>query len=198
MGGGETSATTYLRDSQSGAANDNTSSLTTSPPMTTIPSASLIPTSTTTTATISSTSTSTTTTAPRQLDTGDVAGFRIINARLGDRSLLLALADTTALRSRGLMGVESLGQLDGMVFVWEDPLGVSFWMKNTLIPLDIGYFDEAEHLFLVLGMTPCTADPCPTYPSEKAVRYALEAVPGFFDDVALGESLTLGDTVASP
>ena len=127
-----------------------------------------------------------------------MAGFDIVSARLGNRSLLLAVADTTPLRSRGLMEVESLGDLDGMVFTWEQPQSVAFWMKNTLIPLDIGYFDEDGALFLVLSMVPCTADPCPTYPSESPIRYALEAVPGFFDDIALGESLTLGEIVSSP
>lgn len=142
--------------------------------------------------------TSTTTTPPPRLDTGDVEGFEIVTARLGAQSLLLALADTNRLRSRGLMGVRSLGELDGMVFAWQDPSTVSFWMKDTLISLDIGYFDEQGALFAVLEMVPCTQDPCPTYPSEAAVRYALEAVPGFFDDIPLGESLTLGETVLRP
>ena len=87
------------------------------------------------------------------------------------------------------MGVTSLGDLDGMLFAWEAPVQVSFWMKDTLIPLDIGFFDESGSLFLVASMVPCQADPCPTYPSEAPVRYALEALPGFFDAVALGEIL---------
>ena len=87
------------------------------------------------------------------------------------------------------MGVTSLGDLDGMLFAWETAVQVSFWMKNTLIPLDIGFFDENGALFLVLSMVPCQADPCPTYPAEAPVSYALEALPGFFDTVTLGEEL---------
>ena len=124
-----------------------------------------------------------------QPDAGDISGFEIVNADLGDRSLWVALADTPVLRSRGLMGVTSLGDLDGMLFAWDAPVQVSFWMKDTLIPLDIGFFDESGSLFLVASMVPCQADPCPTYPSEAPVRYALEALPGFFDAVALGEIL---------
>ncbi len=124
-----------------------------------------------------------------QLDAGDITGFEIIKAHLGNRSLRLALADTPALRSRGLMGVTSLGDLDGMLFAWDPPVQVSFWMKNTLIPLDIGFFNERGALFLVVPMVPCQADPCPRYPSEAPIRYALEALPGFFDTVALGEGL---------
>lgn len=124
-----------------------------------------------------------------RLDTGDVSGFEVITAHLGDRSLRLALADTPLLRSRGLMGVTSLGDLDGMLFSWDTAVQVSFWMKNTLIPLDIGFFDENGALFLVLSMVPCQADPCPSYPAGAPVSYALEALPGFFDAVALGEEL---------
>lgn len=91
-----------------------------------------------------------------------------------------------------------MGALDGMVFVWEDPHSVSFWMKGTLIPLDIGFFNPDGALFLVVSMTPCTSDPCPTYPSEGSVRYALEARPGFFDGVDSGEILTLGNPVVRP
>lgn len=134
--------------------------------------------------------------SPGRPDTGDVRGFEIVDARLGDRSLLLALADDAVLHRRGLMGVESLGELDGMVFSRDDPRPVSFWMKDTLIPLDIGFFDPDGALFLVLSMTPCDADPCPTYSSENPVRYALEARPGFFDGVSPGESLTLGATIS--
>ncbi len=112
--------------------------------------------------------------------------------------MLLALADTPALRSRGLMGVTSLGDLDGMLFAWDAPLEVAFWMKNTLIPLDIGFFDENGTLALVVSMVPCDADPCSTYPSERPILYALEALPGFFDTSALGESLIPRKNAASP
>ena len=112
--------------------------------------------------------------------------------------MLLALADTPALRSRGLMGVTSLGDLDGMLFAWDAPLEVAFWMKNTLIPLDIGFFDENGTLALVVSMVPCDADPRSTYPSEGPILYALEALPGFFDNAALGESLIPRKNAASP
>lgn len=96
------------------------------------------------------------------------------------------------------MGVTTLGDLDGMIFAWDESLPVSFWMKNTPMSLDIGFFDDDGALFEVLYMTPCTVDPCPTHPSRSPVRYALEAPPGFFDGVPRGESLIIGETVALP
>ena len=164
------------------------------------------PSSTTSSSTTASTAPSTSTTAVQAadgatlfpLDTGDVSGFEIVGAHLGGRSLRLALADTPALRSRGLMGVTSLGDLDGMLFAWDSPVQVSFWMKDTVIPLDIGFFDGSGALFLVVHMVPCQADPCPRYPSEAPIRYALEALPGFFDDVALEEALIPRKNAAAP
>lgn len=164
------------------------------------------PSSTTSSSTAASTVPSTSTTAVPattgatlpQLDTGDISGFEIVSAHLGDRSLRLALADTPVLRNRGLMGVTSLGDLDGMLFAWDSAVQVSFWMKDTLIPLDIGFFDESGALFLVVSMAPCQADPCPRYPSEAPIRYALEALPGFFDNVASGEALVPRKNTVTP
>ena len=96
------------------------------------------------------------------------------------------------------MGVTSLGDLDGMLFAWDSPVQVSFWMKDTLIPLDIGFFDESGSLFLVVHMVPCQADPCPSYPSESPILYALEALPGFFDDVASEEALVPRKNTVAP
>ena len=96
------------------------------------------------------------------------------------------------------MGVTSLGDLDGMLFAWDSPVQVSFWMKDTLIPLDIGFFDESGSLFLVVSMVPCEADPCANYPSGAPVSYALEALPGFFDTVALGEVLIPRNKLVAP
>lgn len=179
---------------------------TTADPVTTAAGAVDPPSSTTSTVTTVSTAPPTSTTAPpataadavSQLDTGDVSGFEIVTARLGDRSLRLALADTPVLRNRGLMGVTSLGDLDGMLFAWDSPAQVSFWMKDTLIPLDIGFFDESGSLFLVVHMVPCQADPCPSYPSEAPILYALEALPGFFDNVDSGEALVPRKNAVAP
>jgi hypothetical protein len=55
----------------------------------------------------------------------------------GQARFTVAVADTPAERAQGLMFVEEMGLLEGMLFVYEAPATASFWMRNTLIPLDM-------------------------------------------------------------
>jgi uncharacterized membrane protein (UPF0127 family) len=75
----------------------------------------------------------------------------------------IEIADTFASRQQGLMNRSSLQQDAGMLFVFDTPGSYGFWMKNTLIPLDIIWMDENFVVVDTATMTPCTADPCPTY-----------------------------------
>jgi uncharacterized membrane protein (UPF0127 family) len=105
---------------------------------------------------------------------------------VGDRVLLLAIADSPVLRAQGLMGVEDLGDLDGMLFYWRHEASGGFWMKDTPIPLDIVWFNEDGSYAGRDSMTPCTAasdDDCPTYTPEgdPDFRFAIEARVGDLD-----------------
>ena len=105
---------------------------------------------------------------------------------VGNRVLLLAIADSPALRAQGLMGVEDLGDLDGMLFYWRHEASGGFWMKDTLIPLDIVWFNEDGTYADRASMVPCppdVGDDCPLYrpEGEPDYRFAIEANPGELD-----------------
>jgi uncharacterized membrane protein (UPF0127 family) len=89
------------------------------------------------------------------------------------------LATDDASRAQGLMMRKSLAADHGMLFVFPDTQPRWFWMKNTLVPLDILYFDADRKLVsMQLDVPPCQADPCPSYPSDAPARYVLELSAG--------------------
>ena len=89
------------------------------------------------------------------------------------------LATNEAAREHGLMMRSSLAPDHGMLFVFPDTAPRGFWMMNTLIPLDILYFDSGRRLVSAqVDVPPCRADPCPIYPSAGPARYVLEVSAG--------------------
>ncbi|MDD5103306.1 MAG: DUF192 domain-containing protein, partial [Candidatus Peribacteraceae bacterium] len=96
-------------------------------------------------------------------------------------AVLAELARTPAEQQRGLMGRTSLADDAGMLFIFPDSATRSFWMKNTLIPLDIIFFDDAGAFVSQATMVPCSAESgmCPSTLSEGPARFALEVSAGF-------------------
>jgi uncharacterized membrane protein (UPF0127 family) len=88
------------------------------------------------------------------------------------------LADEEVERQRGLMEVSDLGHFEGMLFAWEEPVTTGFFMKDTLLALDIFFFDDAGALVDQTTLQPCPADPCPVFVADGLFRWALEAPAG--------------------
>jgi uncharacterized protein len=105
------------------------------------------------------------------------------------------IADTTSERAEGLMGRGSLADDAGMVFLFPEPERGSFWMKDTLIPLSIAFWDERGRIVAMLDMDPCASDPCPTYDPGVEYAGAVEVNQGFFDrhGVEVGDRIFLAD-----
>ncbi len=107
-------------------------------------------------------------------------------------AVALEVADTEPVRQRGLMFREHLAPNEGMIFVFPEPGYYPFWMKNTLIPLDMLWLDgRAQIVSIARSVPPCKADPCPSYPPEGTASYVIEVVSGF----ARQHALKVGDVV---
>jgi len=93
----------------------------------------------------------------------------------GEACFTVEIADTGAERALGLMHREYLAPERGMLFIFEGNSAYTFWMKNTLIPLDIIWLDEDKHVVYISEDTPpCKSDPCPSYGPSEPTRYVVE------------------------
>jgi uncharacterized membrane protein (UPF0127 family) len=131
--------------------------------------------------------------------TPPVEAFRtasvILHGSRGPVHVEVQEADSPATRERGLMGRTSMGANQGMIFLFDDvsdgPVTSEFWMKDTLIPLSVAFWDQQGRIVGIRDMAPCTKDPCPTYASPKPYTGALEMNMGFFDE----HGVTIGDRI---
>lgn len=96
------------------------------------------------------------------------------------------VADTPAEREKGLMGRSELPEDSGMLFALPEPEIMTFWMKNTPVPLELLFFDVEGGFVNALSMEPCEEDPCTTYSSAALAQYALEVAPGFRERHGIG------------
>ncbi len=119
-----------------------------------------------------------------------LADFRVGTVRLEGGEFVVAIADTPVLRPQGLMNVTNLLSLDGMVFFWPEDTETRFWMKDTLISLDIAWFDSSGLFISMLTMPPCgDEEHCPKYFAAGPYRSALEMPEGAMPDLREGSRL---------
>ncbi|NCN99093.1 hypothetical protein COU62_01815 [Candidatus Pacearchaeota archaeon CG10_big_fil_rev_8_21_14_0_10_35_219] len=83
-------------------------------------------------------------------------------------------AITSEERAMGLMFREYLPENSGMLFIFPESGIYQFWMKNTLIPLDIIWLNENYKVVQIEHVEPCQSNPCPIYNPEKEAKYVLE------------------------
>lgn len=88
---------------------------------------------------------------------------------IGGQRILLEVARTPQEQSTGLMYRTELAPNRGMLFVFSPPRPVSFWMKNTLIPLDMVFMSNGVVKYISEKVPPCTGNPCPGYGPEPKI-----------------------------
>lgn len=115
-----------------------------------------------------------------------------ITASTGEEIVVEAeIADSEAERRRGLMERTALADNAGMLFVFEQERQLSFWMKNTIIPLSIAYIDAGGRIVDIQDMQPLDET---SHPSDGPAQYALEVNQGFFEE----NGIEVGDRVELP
>jgi len=128
----------------------------------------------------------TATTAAAPADAASTVDYRLEPAGGNPVTVRLEVAADPATRARGLMERERVPPGTGMVFLYPADVAESFWMKNTLVPLSIAFVAADGRVVSVSEMTPCKADPCPSYAPAGPYRYAIELAAGSFGDAGVG------------
>ena len=108
-----------------------------------------------------------------------------------DQHISVEIADTQEERSQGLMYRKSLNKDVGMLFIFDSQGQHSFWMKNTLISLDMIWIDESLSVVDIKSVYPCTSETCESYTPIKEALYVLEVNLGF----AQKNNINVGDTL---
>ncbi len=111
-------------------------------------------------------------------------------AIIRDQIIELEVARTIPEQSKGLMFRTELPPNRGMLFPYDPPQFVSFWMKNCLISLDLIFIRDQTVIGIQAEAPPCETTPCPVYPSPGPVDNVLE--------LAGGQAAALGLNVGDP
>jgi uncharacterized membrane protein (UPF0127 family) len=140
------------------------------------------------------------TTAPAQGGRTATVAYRLEPAGGRPVTVRLEVAADPAARASGLMGRAEVPEGTGMVFLYPGDVAEAYWMKNTLVPLSIAFVAADGRVVSVAEMTPCTADPCPSYPPAGPYRYAVELPAGAFEaaGVGAGDKVVATDPTALP
>ncbi len=121
----------------------------------------------------------------------------VVTILVGGRALRVVAADDEASWEQGLQGVTDLGSLDGMLFRFHATGNRAFWMKDTVLPLDVAFFDASGRFVSVTTMPLCRADPCPTYLAAAPYATALEARAGSLGFLRSGDRLVVESAASS-
>lgn len=108
--------------------------------------------------------------------------FRKGLIEIGKVRLMVEFAETDSQRAQGLMNRSELKDGEGMLFIFKEEEQLSFWMKNTLIPLSIAFFkkDGSFSELIDMRVEPLGTLNFPSYMSKEPAKYALEVPQGYF------------------
>lgn len=112
----------------------------------------------------------------------------LVKITIGDKTYKVEIADTPEKQRKGLMGRKSLPSDQGMLFIYDEPQDVSYWMKNTSVSLDIIFIDDDMEVISVKQGQPMSEEPI----TEKDVQYVLEV--NVDSGIEEGDQLVIDDS----
>jgi uncharacterized protein len=115
---------------------------------------------------------------------------KFIDLKIKDKKIKVEVVRTEQEKAKGLMFREKLEKDEGMIFVYGREEYLSFWMKNTRIPLSIAFLDKDGKIVDIQDMTPFSLQ---TRVSAFPAQYALEVNQGWFkqNGISVGQGITL-------
>jgi len=120
----------------------------------------------------------------------NIISGKTVTLSIKGRPLEVEVAKTKRQRARGLMYRKELGKNEGMLFIFREEQYLSFWMKDTSIPLSIVFLDKNGVVTDMYDMEPFSLEPIL---SSRKCRYAIEANRHFFREagISVGDSIEL-------
>ena len=114
-------------------------------------------------------------------------------ATMGGETIQLEIAETPEQQALGLMFRDRLPDDRGMLFSFDPPRPVGFWMKNVRISLDMVFLREGEIRYIASNVPPCNkpAPECPAYGPPEAIDGVIELRGGRAEEL----ELKIGDRV---
>ena len=105
-------------------------------------------------------------------------------------TLRLDIVSTESSRQRGLMGVKKLPNKYGMLFVFQDTIQPAFWMKDTLVPLEVVFMSNTGIIKAIIPMQPLSET---VHQAPEPLPFALEVPQGWMakHDVNVGDTCTI-------
>lgn len=124
----------------------------------------------------------------------EISSLEILNSEGKKIVVGLEIADTPILRQQGLSNRKSLGDYQGMLFVFDSTNRYSFWMKDMFIALDIIYISESFYIVDIFkDVQPCSTT-CTNFIPKSDFRYVLEVNTGFteINRIDIGNAVIFG------
>ncbi|MCP4187765.1 MAG: DUF192 domain-containing protein [Gammaproteobacteria bacterium] len=122
------------------------------------------------------------------LQASDQVLFESASLDINGRQFELEIAKTAIHRQHGLMYREFLSERSGMLFIYPEAGFHRIWMKNTLIPLTVVWFDIHQTVIHIDRLDPCQLSHCPSFGADSPSKYIIELTAG-------NQSLRIGDRI---